>query len=67
MCTQHDFHSLRHPGDELHIVSPVYTHFVTWVITHFVTPQKVTSSSSPYALRHLLLLVRVDSSLNVHL
>jgi len=21
--------SLRHPGDELHIVSPVYTHFVT--------------------------------------
>ena len=21
--------SVRHPGDELHIVSPVYTHFVT--------------------------------------
>ena len=32
--------SLRHPGDELHIVSPVYTHFVTlctsspgWLLT----------------------------------
>ena len=30
--------SLRHPGDELHIVSPVYTHFVTLCTSSPITP-----------------------------